>query len=161
MFQVSIERCETLHPGHRRQEVAPRVAHHPLDLTLVIALAGTSEPVLEQVVGLQLGERPRALTPPVAQYPGHRQPGIVVQDALGRPAQKGAGRHVAVQKGLGGLRRIGLHKAAVAVRQVQHEVVHLPLHTADDRHRRAEITLGVARRMGQRHEHLLLRRHAP
>ena len=147
--------CETLHPGHRHQEVAPRVAHHALDLPLVIALAGTSEPVLEQVVRLQLGERPRALTPPVAQYPGHRQLRIVVQDALGRPAQKGEGGHVAIQKGLGGFRRIGLHETAVAVRQVQHEVVHLALYSADDRHRLAEITLGVARRVGQRHEHLL------
>ena len=73
----------------------------------------------------------------------------------GRPAQKGAGRHVSVQKRLGGFRRIGLHETAVAVGQVQHEVVHLALHTADDRHRLAEITLGVARRMVQRHEHLL------
>ena len=68
---------------------------------------------------------------------------------------------MAVQKGLGGFRGIGLHETAVAVGQVQHEVVHLALHTADDRHRLAElavarrITLGVAGRMGQRHEHLL------
>ena len=62
---------------------------------------------------------------------------------------------MAVQKRLGGLRRIGLHKAAVAVGQVQHEVMHLALHTADDRQRLPEIALGVARRMGQRHEHLL------
>ena len=62
---------------------------------------------------------------------------------------------MAVQKGLGGLRRIRLHEAAVAVGQVQHEVVHLALHSGDDRHRLAEITLGVAGRMGQRHEHLL------
>ncbi len=62
---------------------------------------------------------------------------------------------MAVQKGLGGLRRIGLHQAAVAVGEVQHEVVHLALHTANDRHRLPEITLGVARRVGQRHEHLL------
>ena len=62
---------------------------------------------------------------------------------------------MAVQKGLGGFRGIGLHETAVAVGQVQHEVVHLALHTADDRHRLAEITLAVVRRMGQRHEHLL------
>ena len=39
--------------------------------------------------------------------------------------------------------------------QVQHAVVHLALYSADDRHRLAEITLGVARRVVQRHEHLL------
>ena len=41
------------------------------------------------------------------------------------------------------------------MRQVQHEVVHLALHSADHRHRLPEITLGMARRVGQRHEHLL------
>ena len=55
----------------------------------------------------------------------------------------------AVQEGLGGLCRIGLHKAAVAVGQVQHQVVHLPLHTSDDRYRLAEIALGVAWWVGQ------------
>ena len=38
--------------------------------------------------------------------------------------------------------------------QVQHEVVHLALHTGDHRQRLPEIALGVARCMGQRHEHL-------
>ena len=61
---------------------------------------------------------------------------------------------MAVQKGLGGLPGIGLHEAAVAVGQVQHEVVHLALHTGDHRQRLPEIALGVARCMGQRHEHL-------
>ena len=153
-LQVGIQRLKTLHRRYRRQEVAPRVAHHPLDIPLVIALAGTTEPVLEQVVGLQLGEGPGALPASVAQYLRHRQLGIVVQNALGRPAQKGEGRHVAVQKGLGGLPGIGLHEAAVVVGQVQHEVVHLALHTGDHRQRLPEIALGVARCMGQRHEHL-------
>ena len=33
--------------------------------------------------------------------------------------------------------------------QVQHQVVHLPLHTSDDRYRLAEIALGVAWWVGQ------------
>ena len=61
---------------------------------------------------------------------------------------------MAVQKGLGGLPWIGLHEAAVAVGQVQDEVVHLALHTGDHRQRLAEVALSVARAMGQRHEHL-------
>ena len=60
-----------------------------------------------------------------------------------------------VQEGLGGLRRIGLHEAAAAVGQVQHQVVHLPLHTGDDRYRLSEVALGVAWWVGQGHEHLL------
>ena len=59
------------------------------------------------------------------------------------------------QEGLGGLGRIGLDKAAVAVGQVDDEAVGLLRHTADDHQGLAEVALGVARRMGQRHEHLL------
>ena len=72
------------------------------------------------------------LAPAVAQYPGHRQLRVVVQNALGHAAQRGESRDVAVQERLGGLCRIGLHEAAIAVGQVQHQVVRLPLHPADD-----------------------------
>ena len=61
---------------------------------------------------------------------------------------------MAVQEGLGGLGWLGLHEAAVAVGQVDDETVGLALHAADDHQGLAEIALGVARRMGQRHEHL-------
>ena len=53
------------------------------------------------------------------------------------------------------LRRVGLDEAAVAVGQVQYEAVDLALHPADDHQGLAKVALGVARRMGQRHEHLL------
>ena len=56
-----------------------------------IGFAGTAEPVLEEVVGLEFGEGPGALPPAVSQYPGHRQPGIVVEDAPGRSTQEGEG----------------------------------------------------------------------
>ena len=62
---------------------------------------------------------------------------------------------MAIQEGLGGLRRVGLDEAAVAVGQVDDEAVGLLLHAADDHQGLAEVALGVARRMGQRHEHLL------
>lgn len=39
--------------------------------------------------------------------------------------------------------------------EIQHEEVGLPLHAADHHHRLAEIGLPMARRMSQRHEHLL------
>ena len=61
---------------------------------------------------------------------------------------------VAVQECLGGLRGIGLDEAAVAVGQVQDEAVDLPLHSTDDCQGLAEVAPGVARGMGQRHEHL-------
>jgi hypothetical protein len=62
---------------------------------------------------------------------------------------------VAIDPGLSHRRRIGPNIAAVAVRQIQHEEVGLPLHAADHHHRLAEIGLPVAGRMRQRHEHLL------
>ena len=59
-----------------------------------------------------------------------------------------------VQEGLGGLRWVGLHEAAVAVGQVQYEAVGLALHAANDHQGLAEVALRVSRRMGQRDEHL-------
>ena len=61
---------------------------------------------------------------------------------------------MAVQEGLGGLGRVGLDEAAVAVGQVDDEAVGLPLNAADDHQGLAEVALRVARRVGQRHEHL-------
>ena len=49
---------------------------------------------------------------------------------------------------------VSLHEAAVAVGQVDDEAVGLALHAADDHQGLAEVALGVARRMGQRDEHL-------
>ena len=62
---------------------------------------------------------------------------------------------MAVQEGPGGLRRVSLDVAAVAVGQVEDEAVGLLLHPADDDQGLAEVALGVSRRMGQRDEHLL------
>ena len=61
---------------------------------------------------------------------------------------------MAVQEGLGGLRRIGLDEAPVAVGEVNDEAVGLPLHSADDHPGLAEVALGVARGVGQGNEHL-------
>ena len=87
-LQVGIQCGEALEGRDGHQEVPAHEAHHPLDPSLVIAFGGTAEPVIEQVMGLQLGESTAALAPTVSKYPGHRQPGIVVQDALGHSAQE-------------------------------------------------------------------------
>ena len=62
---------------------------------------------------------------------------------------------MAVQEGLGGLRGVGLHEAAVAVGQVQDEVVGLLFHPTDDHPGLSEVALSMARGMGQGNEHLL------
>ena len=87
--------------GTGTREVAAHVPHKALHFAFVVALAGTPEPVLEQVVGLQLGEGPGALAPAVAKDLRYGQPGIVVEDALGHSAQVGEGGNVPVQEGLG------------------------------------------------------------
>ena len=88
-LQVGIQRVKALEGGDGHQEIAPRVAHQALHLSFVVALAGTPKTVVEQVVGLELGGGTGALSPAVAQYLGHRQLGIVVEDALRHSAQKG------------------------------------------------------------------------
>lgn len=61
---------------------------------------------------------------------------------------------MAVHPGLGGRRRIGADEASVAVRQVEGEEMRRLLDAADHNRRLAEVGLGVARRVMQRHEHL-------
>ena len=149
MLQVGIQRLEIREGRYGHQKVAAHVAHQALHLTLVIALAGAAEPVVEQVVGLQLGEGTGALATAVPQNPGHGQLGVVVQNALGHPAQEGESGDMAVQERLGGLRRVSLDEAAVAMGQVQDEAVGFLFHPADDHQGLAKVALGVARRMGR------------
>ena len=59
-----------------------------------------------------------------------------------------------VEKGLGRLRRIGLHEPGVALGKVHHEQMNLLRHPADHRHRFAEVDLRMAGRMDERDEHL-------
>jgi len=47
---------EALEHRDRHQKVAPREADEPLNLALVVALARSTEPILEQVMRLQLTE---------------------------------------------------------------------------------------------------------
>ena len=61
---------------------------------------------------------------------------------------------MAVREGLGGLGRICLDEAPVAVGQVNDEAVGLPFHSPDDHQGLAEVALGMPRGVGQRPEHL-------
>jgi hypothetical protein len=136
------------------QEVAPGVTDQALDLALVVAFAGPAEAVEEQVARPQLGEGPGPLPLAAAQDPGHRQPGVVVEDRARRPTQQGKGRVVPVEEGLDPLGRVGLDEAGVRVRQVEAEEVDLATLAADHRHCFAEVDLRMARRVHERDEHL-------
>ena len=59
-----------------------------------------------------------------------------------------------VAKGFGGLRWIGLHKAGIAVGQINRQEVGFALHSPYHHQCLAEVCLAMARWMRQRHEHL-------
>ena len=67
--QHGVERLEAGRDRDRGHEVGPGELHQPLDLALVVPLAGTAEPILEQVMADQAGERPGPLALAVAADP--------------------------------------------------------------------------------------------
>src|SRR5438270_4007563 len=154
--QLLVQRREARRPRYRHQQVPADPADQPFDLALVIPLTRTPEPVDKQVMGLQLAEHSRPLPRPIAQDAGHRQLGIVVEDRLRYAAEEAKCGVVPVAKRFGGFRRIGLHKAGVAVRQVDCKKVDLALYPGNLRHRLAKVRLRMAGIMPQRHEDLEL-----
>jgi hypothetical protein len=76
--QVGVQRGEAVEHGDRHQEVAPSVADQSFDLALVVAAARAAEPILEQVMPLQLAEGPRALPLAVAENARNGNLGVVV-----------------------------------------------------------------------------------
>src|ERR1039458_7957651 len=133
--QARVELSEAGRMRDRHHEVAPRVAHQPFDLALVVALARPSEAVGEQIVRLQLAEDPSPLPPAIAQDARYRQLEVVVEDRAWHPAEELEADVVSFAEGFRALPGIGLHQAGVAVRQVHRKEVDLPLLPADHRQR--------------------------
>ena len=152
--QLRVQRLEARRPRHRHQEIPPDIADQPLHLALVVALAGPAEAVEEEVVRLQLAEHSRPLTCPIPQDARHRQGRVIVKDRLRHLPEEAERRGVPRAERLRRLRRIRLHEAGVAVRQIHREEVDLPLHAADHRHSLAEVHLRMPGIVPQRHEHL-------
>ena len=154
-FQPGIQIVEAGEPGRRYKKIPPTVADHTLDMPLVVPLAGPAKLVLEQVMRLQLAERPGPHTLAVAKDLGHGDRGVVVQHRQRHTAEERERRIVTVTEGLGRLPRIGLHEDRVRVRQRHREIVQLALHTADHPKALAEIHLGMPGRVAERDENLL------
>jgi hypothetical protein len=74
---------------------------------------------------------PRNRTPAVSQDARHRQLELVVQDRARHTTEELEADAMSVTEGFAALRWIGLHQAAVAVRQIHREEVDLPLHSGD------------------------------
>ena len=91
LLEVGVQGVEALKRRYGYHEVPPDIPHQTFHLPLVVPLTRTAEPVIEQVVGLQLGEHPGPLTPAVPQYLCHRKRGVVVHNALRYSAQERKG----------------------------------------------------------------------
>jgi hypothetical protein len=154
-FQVHVQLVPTVHTRNRHQEVAPHIAHQPLDLALVVTLGWTPELLRQQVVTLHFGEGPRLLPLAVAQDLGHGDLRVVVENLARHSTEIGKGPHVAFEKSLCGLGRKRRHETVIGVRQIHRQVVRLPLHSGDNHQRLAEVRLRFSGSMPQRHEHLL------
>ena len=153
-LQIGVQRLERGRLRGRGHEVGPGVLDQPFDLAFVVALARTAKAVCEQVMAHQLSEGAGALAPAVAADLGHRDLGVVVEDRQRHPVEELEGGDMPVEKSLRGLPRIRLHETGVGVRQVHAEEMDLLTNAADGGDRLAEVDLGVARRMSQRHEGL-------
>ena len=105
-------------------------------------------------MGLQFTEDSSALPGAIAEDACNRQLGVVVEDRPRYSAKELEADIVTLTEGLGALRRIGLHQASIAVRQIHREEVDLALLTRDHRERFAEVDLCVSGIVAQWHEHL-------
>src|SRR3954468_11583319 len=86
--QIGVHRLEALKHRDGYKEVPSRVADQPFDFALVIAFARTTEPILEQVLRLQLAEQARALPLADTEKAGHRDLGFVIKDRLRHTAEE-------------------------------------------------------------------------
>ena len=96
LLQMSIEGIEALERWNGHQEVPADIADQTFYFALIVPFAWTAEPVLEQVVGLKLGEHPGPLPATISQDSGYRERGVVVEDALRHSAQEREGGDVSV-----------------------------------------------------------------
>jgi hypothetical protein len=85
-------------------------------------------------------------------FPGN----IIVQDRARHLAEERECGVVPVTERFGGLRRIGLHKTGVAVRQVHCKEVDFALDPGDLRQRLAKIHLSMAGIVPKRHEYFAM-----
>ena len=92
LLQPGVQIIETVEARHRHQEVPPAITDCAFDITVrhclsdqwrsnssLVALARTAEPVLEQVMRLQLSKGSGALPGSVPEDPRHRDRGVVVE----------------------------------------------------------------------------------
>ncbi|MCY1327612.1 hypothetical protein D9M69_131490 [compost metagenome] len=112
----------------------------------VLRLPWTAVAIPDQVVGQEAAEQRRPLAGPVGKV-DHQATNVVVGYRLRQGPEESKRMDVAIYPSFRYCRRIGLHIATVAMRQVEHEEVRFPLHATNHHHRFKEIRLLVAGRM--------------
>ena len=92
LLQPDVQVIETVEARHRHQKVPPAITDCAFDITVrhclsdqwrsnssLVALARTAEPVLKEIVRLQLRESSGSLPFSVPEDPRHRDRGVVVE----------------------------------------------------------------------------------
>ena len=106
LLQILVERLEACKARQRNHEVAPRPAHQTLHRPLVVALAGASVSVPDEVVREKSAEQLRPAACPVALDPRHKTSIVVVEHRQRDRAEERECVRVPVNPRLGRRRRI-------------------------------------------------------
>ncbi len=91
---------------------------------------------------------------PIPENAGNCDPRIVIKDRHRHTAEERERRDMRITECFRRLSRIRLQKTCIRMWQVHHQKVDLLFDTANHGECLAKIRLRMARRMGQRHEHL-------
>jgi len=103
--------------------VTATITDHALNIPFVVAFGWSPKLVFKQIVALQFAECLGTLAFAIAQYLGHRNLGVVVQDRLRYPTQKCKGSNMPIQKGFGIFSWIGFDKATIRMRHIKAEIM--------------------------------------
>ena len=154
LTQVRVELTERPERRHRHQEVAATVTDEVLDVALLVAPGDPAEAVREQKMALQPQELPgqRPLVRP--HDPADRELRVVVRRLRRHTTEERERLDMPGLERLGALSWIRRHKERVRVGQRHHRQRRLQPHPGDLDGRLAEVELGLAGRLAQRHEHL-------
>ena len=118
-----LRRQDDIVRGHA--EVPAPVPNATFDVPFIVALGGTAKLVVEQIMGLQLGEGPRPLAGSIATNLGNSDLCVVIEHRQGHTAEESKGRVVPITKGFGRLSGISLDEHRIRVRERHDKVMQL------------------------------------
>ncbi len=143
------------HLRNRNHKVLTRISNRAFDDAFFISAAHPAKMRFEQVMTYQPSEADRQLAGVRPEDFSNGHPGVIVTDAFGREAEEAKGGHMSFEECFGAFPREGHHEHSVAVDHAHDEKGDLRQLPANTGQGVAEVHLGFARRLSQRHEHLL------